>query len=219
MKLSALDLTLCSSQPLPNRPDHLRGYIGSTYRTQTVLHQHEDTSTIYRYPRVRYLILQGKAHIIGYNEGVEALQSIYPSLKMVILGQDPYPIYEKEVCLSEEEFNIFDTPLEYRFRTPWLALSQENYARYRGASEEERHQFLERILIGNILSAAKGFDYTVNGEITVKLKRLRPTECLLKDIPVTGFYGSFTVNFQLPPLFGLGKSVSRGYGAVSREDD
>ena len=138
---------------------------------------------------------------------------------MVILGQDPYPIYEKEVCLSEEEFNIFDTPLEYRFRTPWLALSQENYARYRGASEEERHQFLERILIGNILSAAKGFDYTVNGEITVKLKRLRPTECLLKDVPVTGFYGSFTVNFQLPPLFGLGKSVSRGYGAVSREDD
>lgn len=137
---------------------------------------------------------------------------------MVILGQDPYPIYEKELRLSEEEFNISTIPLEYRFRTPWLALSQENYVRYRGAGEEGRRQLLERVLIGNILSAAKGFDYTVNGEITVKLKRLHPTECLLKDVPVTGFYGSFTVNFQLPPLFGLGKSVSRGYGTVSRGD-
>jgi hypothetical protein len=136
---------------------------------------------------------------------------------MIILGQDPYPIYEKELRLTEEEFAISNTPLEYRFRTPWLALSQENYARYRGVGEEERHQLLERVLIGNILSAAKGFDYTVKGEITVKLKSLRPTECLLKDVPVTGFYGSFALNFQLPPLFGLGKSVSRGYGAVSRE--
>jgi hypothetical protein len=184
-----------------------------------VLHQHEETSTIYKYPRVRYLILQGKAHIIGYNEGVEALQSIYPTLKLVIMDKEPYPIYEKELRLSEEEFQLSDTPLDYRFRTPWLALSQENYPRYRGADEEERCQLLERVLIGNILSAAKGFDHTVNGEIMVKLKRLRPTECLLKGVPVTGFYGSFTVNFQLPPLFGLGKSVSRGYGAVSREDE
>ena len=219
MKLRVLDLTLCSSQSLPNRPDHLRGYIGSTYRTHTVLHQHEETSTIYKYPRVRYLILQGKAHIIGYNEGVEALQSIYPTLKLVILDRQPYPIYEKELRFSEEEFQISDIHLKYRFRTPWLALSQENYPRYQGVGEVERCQLLERVLIGNILSAAKGFDHTVNGEITVKFNRLRPTECLLKDVPMTGFYGSFTVNFQLPPLFGLGKSVSRGYGAVSREDE
>jgi hypothetical protein len=90
---------------------------------------------------------------------------------------------------------------------------------YLGASEVARRRLLEKVLIGNILSAAKGFDHTVSSEITVELKRIRPTECLLKDIPVIGFYGSFTVNFQLPPLFGLGKSVSRGYGAVSREDE
>ena len=164
-------------------------------------------------------MLQGKACIIGYNEGVEALQSIYPSLKMVIMDWEPYPIYEKELRLYEEEFGISDIPLEYKFRTPWLALNQENYTRYQRASEGAKRQLLEKVLIGNILSAAKGFDHTVSGEITVELKRLRPTECLLKDIPVTGFYGSFTVNFQLPPLFGLGKSVSRGYGAVSRDDE
>ena len=70
-----------------------------------------------------------------------------------------------------------------------------------------------------INQSANAWVNDITSEITVELKRLRPTECLLKGIPVTGFYGSFTVNFQLPPLFGLGKSVSRGYGAVSKEDE
>jgi CRISPR/Cas system CSM-associated protein Csm3 (group 7 of RAMP superfamily) len=29
-----------------------------------------------------------------------------------------------------------------------------------------------------------------------------------------GFTGEFLVNFDIPDLLGLGKSVSRGYGAV-----
>lgn len=32
----------------------------------------------------------------------------------------------------------------------------------------------------------------------------------------TGFKGTFVVNFELPDLIGLGKSVSRGFGTVRR---
>lgn len=33
---------------------------------------------------------------------------------------------------------------------------------------------------------------------------------------MTGFKGTFAVNFELPDLIGLGKSVSRGFGTVQR---
>ena len=35
-----------------------------------------------------------------------------------------------------------------------------------------------------------------------------------KDETVLGFRGEFSVNFRIPPLLGLGKSVSRGFGTV-----
>jgi hypothetical protein len=33
---------------------------------------------------------------------------------------------------------------------------------------------------------------------------------------MTGFEGTFAVNFELPDLIGLGKSVSRGFGTVKQ---
>ena len=38
--------------------------------------------------------------------------------------------------------------------------------------------------------------------------------CLLKGTKVTGIRGEFTTTFAIPDFLGLGKSVSRGYGAV-----
>ena len=40
--------------------------------------------------------------------------------------------------------------------------------------------------------------------------------CRLKDDKVTGIRGEFMANFEIPELMGLGKSVSRGFGTVSR---
>jgi hypothetical protein len=39
---------------------------------------------------------------------------------------------------------------------------------------------------------------------------------LLKDTPMLGFLGTFSVNFEIPDYWGIGKSVSRGFGTVKR---
>jgi hypothetical protein len=38
----------------------------------------------------------------------------------------------------------------------------------------------------------------------------------LKDVSVMTFTGKFQVNFLIPDYLGLGKSVSRGFGAVQQ---
>jgi hypothetical protein len=38
----------------------------------------------------------------------------------------------------------------------------------------------------------------------------------LKGMPMLGFLGSFSVNFVIPDYWGIGKSVSRGFGTVKR---
>jgi hypothetical protein len=35
-----------------------------------------------------------------------------------------------------------------------------------------------------------------------------------KEVNLLGFQGRFRTNFQLPPLWGIGKQSARGFGAV-----
>ncbi|MDA8215778.1 MAG: CRISPR-associated endonuclease Cas6 [Nitrospiraceae bacterium] len=37
-----------------------------------------------------------------------------------------------------------------------------------------------------------------------------------KGTPMLGFLGTFSVNFEIPDYWGIGKSVSRGVGTVKR---
>lgn len=40
------------------------------------------------------------------------------------------------------------------------------------------------------------------------------SEHRLKAPPMLGFLGTFSVNFEIPDYWGIGKSVSRGFGTV-----
>ena len=53
-------------------------------------------------------------------------------------------------------------------------------------------------------------------QIRLELGRMHDEICLLKGMKVTGIRGEFTTNFAIPDFMGLGKSVSRGFGAVTR---
>ncbi len=37
--------------------------------------------------------------------------------------------------------------------------------------------------------------------------------------PMLGFLGSFSENFEIPDYWGIGKSVSRGFGTVKRVNE
>jgi len=51
-----------------------------------------------------------------------------------------------------DDHNIYG----YVFHSPWIALNQINYRRYKNSTEKEK--LLRRILIENILSFATGID-------------------------------------------------------------
>jgi hypothetical protein len=76
---------------------------------------------------------------------------------------------------------------------------------------------LERILIGNILSFAKGIEWKIDQPIKlnithVALERLNK----MKDIKVAVLDIRFNCNVALPDWIGLGKGVSKGFGIINQ---
>lgn len=49
-----------------------------------------------------------------------------------------------------------------------------------------------------------------------RLGRMKEVKTSLKGTPMLGFLGDFSVNFEIPDYWGIGKSVSRGFGTVKR---
>lgn len=64
----------------------------------------------------------------------------------------------------------------------------------------------------------KGLGIIVNKKIYVH-SYLEEEMVDFKGIPMNGFKGEFTVNFQIPDFFGLGKGVSQGFGTVKGVKD
>lgn len=69
---------------------------------------------------------------------------------------------------------------------------------------------------GNIISMSKGLGYTFPAPIKANVHKIREVQTWLKGTPMLGFLGTFSVNFDIPDYWGIGKSVSRGFGTVKR---
>lgn len=195
----------------------LRGFFSQLDRADPVLHQHlEGGGVSYRYPLVQYKVLRRHPVIVAAGDGI---RHIYPH----IMAQDSlcldgvrYPCGNRRIELGEEPLGGSAVPLRYRFLSPWFGLNQENFARYLALEEPQaRQQLLARILVGNLLALAKGFGVTVEDRLTVT-PDLSERRDRFKGESILSFYGQFEVNFQLPDLLALGKSVSRGYGTYTR---
>jgi len=215
MHLNTLYLTLRSTTPIEGDASHLRGFFASRFNEYALLHQHVDVDKLlYRYPRIQYKIIDGDPLVLGIEEGAEVLKEIYDKYEEIRIKDTVYAIVERGITLREEEFGVSNKILGYTFKTPWIALNQENYERYLRSKRRERREILRRILVGNILSASKGLDYVVLDEIKLEIGEMKPVKCKIKKTPFMGFVGEFLVNFAIPEYMGLGKSVSRGFGAV-----
>jgi len=79
-----------------------------------------------------------------------------------------------------------------------------------------KNSLLKKILIGNILSMSKSLGYIVEVLIKVESSGVMEQKSFLKGTPMLGFLGTFSVNFEIPDYWGIGKSVSRGFGTVKK---
>jgi hypothetical protein len=196
--------------------EKIRGYLGNLFWNNPYAHHHkEDGTFIYRYPCVQYKIIDGSCVLIGFNEGLDIAKKTFHDLKVINIDG----IWEEILSKGLESYTVsFSTALEqrsYSFLTPWLALNEKNYEKYqRLGSWQKRKELLEKILIGNIISMSKSLGYTVPEPIKASIDNLKEVPTSLKGTPMLGFIGTFSVNFEIPDYWGIGKSVSRGFGTV-----
>jgi len=218
MKVKTLILHFTCDESINETADKLRGFFANQFGEYTLIHQHlSDSELLYKAPLIQYKVFDGKPFVVGINEGADILQKIYGDINYLRIGRTEYQIEEKIIVLRTDNYGETYEFISYSFITPWLALNEKNYEKYQKLGRWiERKELLESILIGNIISISKSLGYTVDEPITAKIIDMKEVNTRLKGTPMLGFLGTFSVNFEIPDYWGIGKSVSRGFGTIIR---
>ena len=130
----------------------LRGYIANRFKEYPILHHHlEEVGYLYTYPRVQYKLIEGTAP--------DVLKKISDDIEELELGKSVYKVESIQMTQLNAEFGPCRENRHYKFVTHWLALNTANYERYKAMTDwKERKEFLNGILVGNILSMCKSLD-------------------------------------------------------------
>jgi hypothetical protein len=226
LELKIIKLKYELEDELPVRYGHkLRGFFANKF-DDILFHQHkQDGSLRYQYPLIQYKIIDNKPLIIGLGDGAERIINNFLEIEELRFDDKVYHSPASSLKVDTKKLFVntaYDMPAyKYRFVTPWLGLSQKNYKKYIqdyiNAKIDKKMKFLKRLIIGNILSFAKGIDWWIEEEIVLEAK-LDDISVKFKNEDMIGFKGYFYSNIYLPEFIGLGKSTSRGFGTITRKN-
>ena len=191
----------------------LRGYLGHLFIDDTEFHHHDDNP--YRYPLIQYKKIRNKLSVIGIND--------YASMVQKIASIDHITLPSKKVKIMSIKFNtkkytIKEIFTKYTFVSPWIALNGSNFNAYKKLERNLQREFLENILVGNLLSTLKGIGINTKYHIQTNIGMFTPTSVLCHNTQFLAFKLNFATNVEIPNLIGLGKSVSKGFGAIQRSE-
>lgn len=215
---------------IPETPGHfhahqVRGAIASLYRDWSIMHQHHGRQFLYQHPLVQYKVIDGIPMVVGLGIGAELLAALEPPHELVL---NHVPVAFKDIrCVSEIYEPDFATPQRFHFATPWLALNEDNYKLYRVFESDEQviaiGQLLQRILIGNVISFAKGLGLSILARLQAHIENWHAEPVRAKQEEsglMLGFAANGEITFSAPPFWGFGKQSSRGNGVmVTRKMD
>ncbi|GAB4008515.1 hypothetical protein GCM10028808_14850 [Spirosoma migulaei] len=208
----------------------LRGYFGALFKAHSpLLHNHLDSDAgtdgvadvkfRYAYPLVQYKVLDHIPTLVGLGEGATLLTQLFLQMREVQIENETFPVLSKHIRHEQTPIGIADDLIEYRFETLWMALNQDNFRDYRRYTEAEQQAQLKRVLTSQLLALFREFGLWLqpHERILVRLSvEERTTQ--FKNQTMVAFTGSFLANVILPDGIGLGKAVSRGFGALKREE-
>ncbi|RZS97148.1 CRISPR-associated endonuclease Cas6 [Cecembia calidifontis] len=188
-------------------------------REHVIFHNHlSDDRFHYKYPVIQYKRDGKRASLVCIKEGVEEIHAFFHKNEGVIrIGSDFKSLYVDQVKLNSYQLEILDNPLSYSIYK-WLPINSANFPKFIALeSLAEQLGFLEKTMIGNILSMAKGLDWQIDKTVTVNITRInRQYWTKLKGQKVLSFDLEFKTNVFLPYDIGLGKSSSLGYGTIGK---
>lgn len=201
----------------------LRGaLISKVSNSGTLFHGHLPDGLRYSYPLIQYKKL-------GEYAAVVALQEAVPQLAELLLENTvPIKLRLGRRMVSASVSDVFRQNIDMSVSTVmrtfeisrWLPLNQENYDAYRTMdSLADKLAFLENLLLGNILSFAKGVGVFFEEQVRVSIVYILSTGTFkYKGVEMLGFDIQFRTNVRLPEFIGLGKGVSLGFGTIMSED-
>jgi hypothetical protein len=211
-------LSLVPVNPMQFSLTEFRLYLAGKLGEYTTLHKDDASGFIYRYPVVQCKQIKNMFITIGISQGADFLFNHTRGLNKISRGPSACTILERDTAIRLEEFGI-GTLHTYEFLTPWLALNQQNAKKfYTLKGKVERDAFMHNILINNLGMLAKSLDYKTPEPIQCEAKiRFRIDHIERENIIV--FLGKFRTNLMIPDYFGIGQSVSQGFGTIRRVPD
>ena len=197
--------------------EFFRGAVLSKMQDASVLfHNHIGDNFRYSYPLIQYKRLSGKATIVCLEEGTEAIGQLFSAGDFQFqLGERPVQMEITSIKAQQALVQIWDSQFTYHLHR-WLPFNEENYRIYQTLEGlAECYTFLEKKLIGNILSFAKGVGIHFEQEVTCKIIDVEePYWILYKGVRLMAFNIRFKSNVSLPDYIGIGKGVSLGNGTI-----
>lgn len=213
-------ILLTLSAPIKtNQIEGFRGAIIQQVGGDSFYHNHIGDGYAYRYPRVQYKRIGGRAALLVIGEAVDTVfKLIDGGGKTLRLGKEEIPYEITRVKPGNALIQVWNESFPYHLHR-WLPLNKDNYEEYRrSVALVDRIALLERILIGNILSMSKGLGLTITNQIKCSITNLsNPHKLHYKGVDLVEFNAEFECNVSIPDYFGLGKGVSLGHGVCVRK--
>jgi hypothetical protein len=214
MILKLFTLTLEPANPVQFSLTGFRLYLAGKLGEYTALHKEDAAGFIHRYPVVQCKQIRNSLIVMGISQGADFLYSLADGRKEISEGNTACTILERDVSVRNEEFGISGTTGTYEFLTPWLALNQQNAKKfYDLKGKPDRDAFMHRILAGNLETLVKSLDYKIPVPIRCDAKLKFRIDRIDRENVIV-FLGKFRTNLQIPDYFGIGQSVSQGFGTI-----
>jgi hypothetical protein len=191
--------------------------IKKTGEEHIAFHNHiNDKEVIYRYPVIQYKRIGRNPALICVDFGVDEVHHFFNNRNLDIeISGRKISLNVRYLQMNQFNLQVWEKSFSMHL-SQWLALNQENHAKYMSITDElARLTLLESILKGNILSFAKGIGWDIDREISLRIdsiEKVRPVT--FKEQKVLAFDVAFRTNVFLPDYLGLGKGVSLGFGTV-----
>lgn len=196
-----------------------------------VIHAMEDANVLfhnhlsedeyrYRYPLIQYKRINNRATMVCVGEGTEVIGEFFNRADFEFqMGNRRVEMKIGHVDAKRTMVQAWDGEFHYVVRK-WLPLSSENYAAYRQLEGiVEQCAFLQKIMVGNILSFCKGVGITMEQEIKCIITNVLGTRSYMhKGVKMMGFDVEFKSNVSLPDYVGLGKGAGFGFGMVKKKN-
>ena len=219
MLLKLFALTLEPADPIQFSSPELRSHFAGILGEYMDLHKSNADGFIHRYPAIQCKQVKNRLVIIGISQGAVLLEQVSQGKEEILVGKNTCTILERDASVRQEAFGISGIMHTYEFLTPYLALNQQNAKKfYELKDKPERDKFMHKILAGNLAILAKSLDYKPQVPITCEEKLKFRIDWIERENVIV-FLGKFRTNCRIPDYFGIGQSISQGFGTVKNIPD